>query len=179
LDKEAILILDVQEDFTGEHARMPVSASQASAMIDSLNKLIDHMQGSGTEIIYIGNEFSRWDPANLFRNFAAVRGSKGAKLDKRLHVVNNNYFSKHQGNAFTNPRLPDFLQKRGIHSVYIAGLYSEGCVSASVRGAIKTGFNVTVLTDCLASKKDQNKDRAIARFGKKGIKCGLSVQLYS
>ena len=92
MKKEAILIVDIQNDFTGENAKMPVDKNQAVQIITNLNKLIDKTDTLKTEIIYIGNEYSKWDVLNIFRNFAAIKGTNGTNLDERLHEVNKLYF---------------------------------------------------------------------------------------
>lgn len=50
--------MDIQNDFTGENAKMPVDKNQAIQIITNLNKLIDKADTSKTEIIYLGNEYS-------------------------------------------------------------------------------------------------------------------------
>ena len=63
--------------------------------------------------VYIGNEFSKNDFLNIFRNFAAIKDSEGCKIDKRLNVVNEkNYFPKNRGSAFVNKNLKQFLESK-------------------------------------------------------------------
>jgi hypothetical protein len=52
--------------------------------------------------IYIGNEFGKLDPLNIFRNFSAIRGTDGCGLDARLRMVGDIYFSKEEGDALSN-----------------------------------------------------------------------------
>lgn len=177
MKKDALLIIDVQQDFTGKNARMPVNKQQASEMIANLNRLTANADTNTTEIVYIGNEFKKWDFLNLFRNFAAVRGTKGTKLDERLHVVNQVYFAKKKGNAFTNPLLDAYLRSQNIKQLYLTGLKAEACIYQTLKGAVKLGYETTVLTDCIATTSGKLRDKMIARYQKKGAALTTSVQL--
>src|SRR5215510_5472962 len=94
ISQKAMLIIDLQNDFTGQNAKMPVDRNQATQMISNLNLIIDKSKELNLTVIYIGNEYSKYDILNVFRNFAAIKGTEGSKMDHRLHVATNNYFSK-------------------------------------------------------------------------------------
>ncbi len=168
--KKALLIIDIQNDFTAEHARMPVDKTQAVQMIANLNRLIDNATAHNLLIIYIGNEYKKFDVLNVFRNFAAIENTDGAKQDQRLHVANEHYFSKRRGNAFSNLALIHLLQKENITELLIAGLYAEHCVYGTVKGALKHNFVPTVLTDCIASKTDKKLESTIGKYVKLGVR---------
>ena len=170
MKKQAILIIDIQDDFTGENAKMPVDKNQAVEMISNLNKLIDKTDTSKTEIIYIGNEYSKWDILNIFRNFASIRGTDGTKLDKRLHIVNETYFSKSKMNAFSNPDLASYLRAKNINEIFIGGLYADACIYGTAKGGLKEKLKVNVLTDCIATKSDKMRDKTILKYEKIGVK---------
>jgi nicotinamidase/pyrazinamidase len=175
--KKALLIIDVQEDFTGEDAKMPVDSKQAQIMIGNLNKIVDSSNEKNLELIYIGNEYSKYDILNFFRNFACIKGTDGTKMDKNLHIKSQYYFSKNKGNAFSNPSLIDFLNEHQISQIYISGLYAEACIYATVKGAIKNGFQATILTDCIATKTEKKRVDMIGKYKKLGVKTITSEQL--
>lgn len=177
LTKKALLVVDIQEDFTGENARMPVDSLQATQMIGNLNQIIDKSHDLGLTVVYIGNEYTKYNLLNIFRNFAALRGTDGAKMDKRLHVVTKNYFSKSRGDAFSNPNLDKFLKDNDITDVYIGGLYAEACISATTKGAIRHNYLTTVLTDCIATKTEKKRQKMIGKYKEMGAKTMISDQL--
>ena len=170
MNKQAILIIDIQNDFTGDNAKMPVDKNQATEIIANINKLIAHTDTSKTEIIYIGNEYSKWDILNIFRNFAAIKGTDGAKLDDRLNVVNQIYFPKNKGNAFSNPDLNDYLKSKNVEEIYISGLYAEACIYGTVKGGLRQNYKVNILTDCIATKTDEKRNKTIGKYEKMGAK---------
>jgi len=177
MEKKALLIIDIQKDFTSDNARMPVDKEQADLMITNLNKLTDRIDPADTEIIYIGNEYKKWDLLNVFRNFASIEGSEGAQLDERLHKVSSTYFSKTQGNALSNPKLVDYLRTQGISGLLISGLKTEFCVYATVKAALKKHFKTTVLTDCIATTSEKKRQAMIATFKRIGANTLESSQI--
>jgi nicotinamidase-related amidase len=164
-----LLILDIQNDFTGPQARFPVDANQAAEIIANINKLTANLQSNGLIPVYIGNEFSKYDLLNIFRNFAAIKGSDGCKIDKRLNIVNNNYFPKNRSNAFVNRDLSLFLEKNKIDELFIAGLFAEACVWATVKSAVKKGYKTTILSDCIATSTDKKRKAVIEKYKRAGV----------
>ena len=177
MKKSALLIIDIQNDFTGEKARMPVDNRQAETMIAHLNRLTDALDLAETEVIYIGNEYEKRDLLNVFRNFAAVKGSEGAKLDRRLRKAGNVYFSKKRGNAFSNPELGVYLRKLGVSELFISGLKAEFCVYATLKAALKQHYKTTVLTDCIATTSDKKRQSMIGKYRKLGANTLRSDQV--
>lgn len=166
---KALLILDIQNDFTGENARMPVHKNQAAVMIQTLNGLTAKAADARIEVIYIGNEFSKNDPLNIFRNFAAIKGKPGSAMDSRLNMINDIYFTKNRSSAFTNKALLKFLQERNITSLIITGLYAEACVWQTMKSALKNNFTVSTIADCVASKTDRKRERMLQRYSRNNI----------
>jgi nicotinamidase/pyrazinamidase len=156
---------------------MPVDSNQASQMIANLNRVIDKSKETELTVIYIGNEYAKGDLLNIFRNFAALKGTYGTKMDNRLHVVTKNYFSKHKGNAFSNPELDKFLKENNITDIYVGGLYAEACIYGTTKGSIKNKYLTTVLTDCIATKTEKKRNKMIGKYKKLGAKILTSNQL--
>jgi nicotinamidase-related amidase len=174
---KALLIIDIQNDFTGQNAKMPVDSNQAIQMITSLNRIIDKSKELDLTIIYIGNEYSKYNILNIFRNFAAIKGSNGIKIDNRLHFVTENYFSKNKMNAFSNRQLDFFLKEKNITEVFIGGLYAEACIYGTTKGAIRNNYLTTILTDCIATKTDAKRNKMIEKYKKLGARTITSNQL--
>ncbi|HSB71583.1 MAG TPA: cysteine hydrolase [Candidatus Methylomirabilis sp.] len=168
-ERTALLLLDFQADFLEAAGRLPVAQEQVPPMLEAANRLIDAAPDLGLEVVYVGNEFSRWDlPANWFRHHASLAGSPGAHLDRRLHVVNDRYFPKQAGNAFRNRDLDTFLRSQGVGRVILAGVFAHACVQASARGALRRGYRVAVLQDGVATTSDRRRSAALHRMHKLG-----------
>jgi nicotinamidase-related amidase len=177
MNASALLVIDVQNDFTQPSGRLRVDRTQAEEMIANINAILTSPKAGVLLPIYIGNEFHKFDPLNIFRNFASLEGTKGAKLDPRLKVVNNHYFSKRQGDAFSNPALVDFLRNAKIERLYLAGLQAEACVYRTFLGARKRGFSCSVIEDAVASKTEARRPKMIRRLAREGAEIVVTKQL--
>jgi nicotinamidase-related amidase len=167
--KRALLLIDFQHDFLRENGRMPVAANQVGPVIDAANRAVLKARAGGVPVIAIGNEFRRSDwLANLFRRFAALAGSDGARWDERVPRDGQRYFAKWRGSAFCNADLDRFLREENIGDIDLAGLYAGACVSATARDALKRGYRVAVLSDAVADRSDAARDRALRRLERSG-----------
>ncbi|MGH7985261.1 MAG: cysteine hydrolase family protein [Candidatus Binataceae bacterium] len=169
-DTTALLVLDLQVDFLEPNGRMPIARDQIGQVLANSNRAIEAATARHIAIVYIGNEYTRWDiPGNWFRRNAARVGTPGATLDPRLkRVVAAPYFSKRQGDAFSNPELERFLRLHHIHHLVICGVYADACVTATARGALLQGFAVTVLSDAVGAASDASRQSALAKLSRGG-----------
>lgn len=166
----ALLLIDFQKDFFGADGRMSLSPKRAEHLIVVANKLINLFQKDGSLVIFIGNEFSKTDfIGNLFRMSAALKGSDGAKLDPRIHSKGHPYFPKSKSDAFSNPDLDAYLNKYGVSTIYMCGVYSEGCIRATAVSAKKKGYQVFLVVDAVSSNKKFKHDWALSYLSKRGV----------
>ena len=56
-------------------------------------------------------------------------------------------FAKSVGDAFSNAALAEWVADQGADEVVLLGAQTDQCVAATVTGAIKAGFRVTVVSD--------------------------------
>jgi nicotinamidase-related amidase len=166
---QALLVIDIQNDFTGQQAKMPIDKLQADEIVGNINMIIKHASQIELTVVYVGNEYKSLDPLNIFRNFAALKGSEGSKLDPRLVIINQNYFSKTTGDAFSNPQLITFLRQNKISEVLIAGVYAEACILQTVKGSLRNAFRVKVVSDAIGTKSKEKRQRCLDRYQKMGV----------
>lgn len=166
--RRALLVLDVQKDFTSQGARMPVDAAQAEAMIRSINRATSSFQQRGDLVIYVRNVFRRNDMVNLFRRFAAVEGSPGIAFDDRLRVVSDLVFDKDQPDALSNRRLAEFLVASQVSEITVSGVFADQCVYWTSRGALNRGYRVNYAADAVAAGSARAVDRAVRSIRKRG-----------
>lgn len=60
-------------------------------------------------------------------------------------------FQKNVNSAFIGTDLEEYLKKRDIKKILLAGLTTDHCVSTSARMAKNLGFDVTIATDATAT----------------------------
>jgi nicotinamidase-related amidase len=93
--------------------------------------------------------------------FCAIKGTPGAKLDPRVRAEGTRYLAKQHGHAFTNPELPALLARLKIRKVLLAGVFANGCVRSTARGAVRRGYQTVILADCVASGSERSTRRAL------------------
>lgn len=173
------MILDIQNDYFSDQARMPVAKHQIEPTLNSINDLIKGAVKSNVPVIYIRNEFERTQVlSNLLRKFTALKGSKGAELDERLLRIDSVFFSKNKPDAFNNPNLVTYLKNNDINELIVTGAFIEGCVTATVKGALARNFAVTVVRDAVAGATDQSKETALTKLATQDLLILTSQQVF-
>ena len=149
--KKALLVIDAQEDFIGEQRnKNKFNYEDADELVKNINDKIRTYEKNKDEVIYIANVLPNNFLNKKFFGYG-IAGSKGAKFDKRIRIVSENYFEKQVGNAFKNNNLVKFIKNNAISEVELIGVDGIGCVFKTAKGAIKTGLKVTILSDSVGT----------------------------
>lgn len=168
----ALLLIDLQVDFLAPDGRLPILQSQVPGLLDACRTSFEHAAAMNWPIVAIGNEFSPWDPLNIARRFATIRGSSGARWDPRAPLGRDIYLAKHFPSAFTNPHLDSWLRERGIGHVHLAGVQAKACVKATARSALRRDYRVYIIDQAIGDTSDEARLAALASLRKMG--CGVS-----
>jgi nicotinamidase/pyrazinamidase len=172
--QKALLVIDVQEDYTGLRGKQPVPYKNVEEQIAAINRLIDHASITGTHVVYIRQIF---DNNILMRFFVGrtIEGLPGTELDSRINVINGNDFTKKISDSFSNPALESFLILHQVGNLYLVGLDAAYCVHKTALGALNRGYRVTVVTDAILARDDMSN--ILKRYEKDGIAVTTSKEL--
>lgn len=81
-----------------------------------------------------------------------VAGTPGEQAPEEfVALAEEPVFYKQFFSGFGNPGLDAWLQELGVEQLWIAGVYTHGCVRATVMDAYERGYRVTVIDDGIAS----------------------------
>jgi nicotinamidase-related amidase len=172
-EKTALLLIDLQRDFLETSGRMPVAPGDANVVVSVANLLLKHAEKKGWNCVFIKNEFSPNDWfGNFLRRGAAIAGTSGAQIDPRVNQAADTVsFPKCRANAFRNPSLQTYLDEHNIKKLIVIGLMADACVRATVRHAVRQGYQVIVIPEAVPSDRHWKKSlgfwgmrRAGARF---------------
>ncbi len=175
--RTALLVIDVQRNLTAKDGTWILNLGQTDDMIGKINQLIDMSTMNDIEVIYITNEVSKFSPVNHFTNRSMERNSPGAKMDERIRIVNINHFVKSRMDAFTNREFENFLIEQRINHVVVTGIIAEDCVEKTIRGALNRNYQVTVITDGIATTSDERRDQKIKDFQNLGVEALTTEEL--
>jgi nicotinamidase-related amidase len=164
--RKALLVIDVQEDFSGLKGKQPVPLKNVGEQIAVINGLIDNASKSGMEVVYIRQIF---DDNFITRNFIgrAIEGQAGVELDGRVRVVNKNDFTKKIADAFSNPELDKFFIGNRVDELYLTGLDAAYCVYYTAMGAKNRGYKFAVVKDAVMTQKKMAD--VLKQYDKDGI----------
>lgn len=142
---------------------MPVDHAGAEAVLVAANEVMARRVLLGALPVLIVNQFPSTDRiGNYFRKGAAVAGSAGAEIDDRVQGAKDaEAFAKGSSSAFSNPQLDNFLQANKVKTLYVLGVFAEGCVRSTVLDALKRGYRVVVDENAVASNAPWKKRFAV------------------
>ena len=150
--KDALLVVDVQNDFCPGGA---LAVQRGDEVVAVLNTLIPLFKN-----VYTTQD---WHPPNhiSFKHqggiwpLHCVAGTIGAELHPSLHVGNAVRIKKGSDprkeaySGFEGTDLARKLKKAGIERVFIGGLTTDYCVKTTALDAVRGGFAVVVLLDAI------------------------------
>lgn len=186
LRKTAVVIVDLQRDFTQAYKGSLAVPGSDQNYIDSVNEVTKYFMDKGFRI-YATQD---WHPANHISFKVNGRGgiwpvhcqqnTPGADilLDKEIldnaiivkKGMNPDYdsYSGFKDDNGAETILPKELKKHGIRDLVIYGIATDYCVKATVLDARAAGFNVYVLSSyCRGVAPETIKD-ALAAMSKAG-----------
>jgi nicotinamidase/pyrazinamidase len=166
----ALLIVDVQNDFCPGGA-LPVK--NGDKIVPKLNKLAQFFTRQHLPIFFTRD----WHPLNHI-SFEAqggpwpahcVQGTNGAEFHPKLSVpegamiINKGFDPKREAySGFQGTGLAAQLRNLGVNEVLIGGLATDYCVKETALDAMKEGFRVDVLTDCVEGVNVHSRDSKLA-----------------
>ncbi len=175
--KKALVVIDIQEDFTGKTAKPPFPFENSDKLISKVNNIIKAAQDKGFVIVYIRHEFGTNLIDRLISFGRALKGSKGAQIDSRISIISNNIFLKNNGDSFTNPKLDEFLIKNQVNELYLLGLDGAMCVNCTANGANNRRYKINIIEDAVVTKYVKTWEKHKIKYKTLGINLISSDQL--
>lgn len=177
--QQALLVIDIQEDYTGTTAQSPFPYEDSKQLIATVNTIIEAASRKKIMIVYIRQEFDGvWGRlfSKVFAGGTAIKGNPGTELDKRLAILSNHILPKPKGDAFSNPKLDELLIEHRVDEVYLVGLDAEFCVHATAQGALNRGYTVTIITDGIALQAKKKWTTLLEQYQQEGIRLMLNQE---
>jgi nicotinamidase/pyrazinamidase len=180
--QKAVLVIDIQEDFTGVTAKPPFPYRDSQKLIDTVNTITEYASQRNIPVIYIRQELDGFIGtllSNLFAGGTAIKGNPGTEIDKRVNLVSSNIYPKPKSDAFSNQVFEEFLIRNQINELYLVGLDADGCVHNTALGALNRGYTVNIVTDAIVLKEEEKWNELLGQYKKEGIKLTLTREFIS
>lgn len=160
--KEAILVIDMLNDFVKEGA--PLEVPEARRIIPFVKKTIEDARKKGIPVIYVcdahepdDSEFKRfgWPPH-------AVKSTKGAEVVEELKPEEGDFVvEKKTYSGFYNTNLNNVLETLGVDTVKLMGCVTHICILFTASDAALRGYNVVILKDGIAGLSKEDHESAL------------------
>jgi nicotinamidase-related amidase len=158
---QALVIIDIQNDITKNY----------KGVIGNINRAIDWAVDRKIHVVYIRHE-------NLSPGTKTFKtGTRGAELAPDLKIVSENVFTKYKANALTSGEFVHFIHEHAIGDFYIAGADATVCVKSTCYNLRKELYEVTVLSDCIASWDPKQIDEMLRYYVDHGCRTIESTDL--
>ncbi len=167
--RSALLVVDIQEDFTGERNGKKALFPETASFISLANRVIEGAVKQDMLVVYIGHEWPDTLLNRLLGRGRAVAGSDGARLDGRLKVVSPHYFPKCRADAFSNRDLEELLIANQVDEIFLLGLDGAYCVYRTAQGAVNRDYKVQVVDDVVLTLTKKSRQELVDQYRKAGI----------
>ncbi|MFH1625976.1 MAG: nicotinamidase [Pseudomonadota bacterium] len=169
MDKEALVIVDLQNDFCEGGA---LEVPGASEIIPIINKLVDRFElVIATQDHHPLNHcsFNIW-PVHCVAGTEGAEFHRGLQIDRIRHVVKKGTQEEREAySGFQETDLSLFLHSQGVTKIYVCGLATDYCVKATALDGLKEGFEVVVVEDAIRAVTEETGEAALKEMGTQGI----------
>lgn len=161
--KEAILVIDMLNDFCRAGAPLDVPATRA--VISNIAREISRVRSVGGKVVYICDAHAPDDIE--FRNWPAhaVAGTEGAQVVSELAPQPGDaVVEKDTLLCFHRTSLDQVLEKFGVKALTITGCVTNICVMYAATEAVVRGYKVRVPRDCVAGLDPEMHEFALRQM---------------
>jgi len=166
-EKTAFLVIDIQntyleprEDEKEDIRWQPFVERMNDVVIPNTARLVEHCRRTNIEVIFAriaclktdGRDRSLSQKKPGFNYLLMPKDRHDSQIVPQLEPHENEItVIKTTDSALTGTNLRLILHNMGIASVVVAGIFTDQCVSSTVRSLADESFNVVVVDDCCAA----------------------------
>lgn len=132
-------------------------------------------------------EFSQWPP-HCVSGTMGQRKAEATLLEERVVVPNRDCALSLEGarqivvekqtvDVFQSVNIRRILEELNAASYVVYGVVTEVCVLCAVRGLLRTGRPVTVVTDAVETLKAEDSVRALAEMCASGARLAVTAEI--
>jgi nicotinamidase/pyrazinamidase len=184
--------IDSQLDFLYPAGALYVP--KAECIVPAIARLNRHAAAHGIPIVSTTDAHTENDPEFHAWPHHCVAGSLGQRkaeatlLDRRVVVPNREcaldlagarqiIVEKQTVDVFQARNLSRVIEKLGGDACVVYGVVTEICVLYAVRGLLRMGRRVTVVTDAVETLRKEDSERALAEFRSGGAALATAAEI--
>jgi nicotinamidase-related amidase len=181
----ALLVIDVQNAYVARPDRATLSATEQAAydkwtpfhdrmrtkVIPNSRRLLDLCRKAKIECLFAriacqttdGRDRSLSQKMPGWNNLLLPKNEQASQLVPELSPISDEItVTKTTDSALTGTNLRLILHNLGIKNVICVGIFTDQCVSSTVRSLADESFQVVVVEDCCAAGTDALHDQELA-----------------
>ena len=143
LAQSALAVIDMQEAFRAKIANFTETAQRIAAMV------------TAAKLLQIPIVVTEQYPKGLGHTAIEIK----EVLPESVEIIEKTAFSGCGAGAFEAQ-----LERAGAKQVLVCGIEAHICVNQTVHDLLARGFQVHLLTDCIASRDRANKEVGLAKM---------------
>ena len=171
---KALFIVDVQNDFLPGGA---LPAPRGNQIIPEINRIMDQF-----DLVLASRDwhpgdskhFEHWPPHCIRNTWGAAYPDEldAGKIEKEFLKGTGNMDDGYSAFEATTEDLDDYLRKRNITELYLAGLTTEYCVKSTAMDALQKGYKTYAIANATAGVEAQPGDepKAYREMDTAGVK---------
>ena len=167
LSKLAVIFIGYQNDYfaTDGILRGVIEESdRTNNILEKSQEIVEKLKGTDalmiqTPIIFTSDYSELINPVGILKTISEVgafaEGSPGSEIIpefQKFGDIVQTVEGKRGLNAFSDTNLASTLSSQGVEQIVLAGAVTSICIDSTGRAAHERGFQVTVLSDCTASR---------------------------
>ncbi len=158
MNKPALLIIDMQNDFVREGAPMQMpGAEQIIANVRAVLEMFRHYDHPVFHVVRIhrsdGSDVEKFRHEIFKKVPFAVEGTSGSGIIDELMPREREYIiRKNRMSAFMNTDLDLLLRSLGIDTVFVTGIQTPNCIRTTVFDAAAFGYHTVLVEDAVAAR---------------------------
>ncbi len=153
-DMKALIVIDMQEDYTGQKRNQKRYPYDSMQLIKSINARITNYEQHTNSVIYIKNK---------------GKSAQISALVEGLNVVSDLCFTKEKASCFSNPEFISYLIENNLSQLELAGVDGNYCVGMSAIDGAKKGFDIHISLSCVGIVNDDKFQTTKEKMLKAGV----------
>lgn len=172
MSKTGLLLIDVQPEWYGPNTD---TAKHFPNFLDRLTSLLSRCRTKGFHIIHIRAKYdtspeARSEYTGWHQEFRRLNPGKpldltGVPATGAEELEDEPVFIKATFNGFLGTGLHEYLQKKGIEKLILAGLITSVCVQMTANEAFMRGYEVSVVSEACADRSMERHEAAKLLYG--------------
>ncbi|HVP96648.1 isochorismatase family cysteine hydrolase [Methanoregula sp.] len=161
MERPALLIIDMQNDFVREGALLRVA--QAESVIPKIREVLSAFRARNLPVFHVlrvhrsdGSDVEITRKEIFSRHPFAVSGSEGAREITELAPRPDEYtIEKVRMSAFIGTELDFMLRTLGVTELVVTGVQTPNCIRTTVFDAIAYNYPVTLVDDATGAQSGE------------------------